>query len=169
MNEVLIRAGEEKDLPRLTEIYNYYVENTAISFDIGRHTIEDRKALWFSKYSDTGIYRLLVAEIDGVAVGYSTSGQFRERAAYVSSVETSIYLDPESRNQGIGSKLYNELFRILEQTEVHRAYGGVTLPNISSIALHRKFGFSEVGVYNEVGFKFGKYHSVCWLEKKLRS
>lgn len=167
MSNVNIRPGLEEDVPRLTEIYNYYVEKTAISFDIEKHSAAVRRTLWFSKYSSTGIYRLFVAELDGFVIGYSTSSQFRERAAYASSVETSIYLDNDYSGRGIGSKLYEALLLALKQTGVHRAYGGVTLPNASSVALHKKFGYREVGIYREVGYKFGKYHDVSWFEKEI--
>ncbi len=169
MSNLIIRTGRVEDVPRLTEIYNYYVERTATSFDIEIHRVNERKSSWFPKYTSTGIYRLFVAEVDDVVVGYSTSGQFRERAAYASSVETSIYLDNDYSGRGIGSKLYETLLSALERTRVHRAYGGVTLPNASSVALHKKFGFREVGVYREVGYKFGKYHDVCWFEKEIGS
>lgn len=167
MSNLIIRTGKVEDVPRLTEIYNYYVEKTATSFDIGKHNVNDRKVSWFPKYSPTGIYRLFVAELDQVVVGYSTSGQFRERAAYASSVETSIYLDKSYFRRGVGSKLYDTLLSSLDEAGVHRAYGGVTLPNAGSVALHKKFGFREVGVYREVGYKFGKYHDVCWFEKEI--
>jgi len=169
MSNLIIRAGRVEDVPRLTEIYNYYVESTATSFDIEKHDVSERISSWFPKYASTGNYRLFVAELDEVVVGYSTSGPFRERAAYASSVETSIYLDKDYSGRGIGSKLYETLLSSLKGTGVHRAYGGVTLPNASSVALHRKFGFREVGVYREVGHKFGKYHDVCWFEKEIGS
>lgn len=167
MSEPLIRTGEESDVPRLTEIYNYYIEKTAVSFDIDSHDPELRKTSWFINYAVTGKYRLFVAECEGQIVGYSTSSRFRERAAYATSVETSIYLDHRFFQRGIGTKLYRALFDALEKEAVHRAYGGVTLPNPSSVALHKKFGFREVGVYREVGYKFGKYYDVCWFEKAL--
>ncbi len=163
-----IRAGVIDDLPRLTNIYNYYVEHTPTSFDVEPHTPEDRESSWFSHYKDEGLHRLLVIERDGEVAGYATSSQFRTRAAYNLSVETSVYLDHSQQGQGLGTALYAALFEELAKTPAHRAYGGVTLPNAASIALHKKFGFREVGIFNEVGFKFGKYYDVCWLEKDLR-
>ncbi len=168
MSAYEIRAGRVDDLPRLTEIYNYYVEHTPTSFDIEPHTAEEREASWFSRYKPEGIHRLLVLETNDGVAGYATSSQFRTRAAYDLSVETSIYLDPEQHGQGLGTALYAALFDALASTPAHRAYGGVTLPNAASIALHKKFGFRVVGTFNEVGFKFGTYYDVCWLEKDLR-
>lgn len=168
MSEFEIRAGRIEDLPRLTEIYNYYVEHTPTSFDIEPHSAKARETSWFSHYKTEGLHRLLVLETDDDIAGYATSSQFRTRAAYNLSVETSIYLEPRQQGQGLGTALYTALFDTLASTPAHRAYGGVTLPNAASIALHKKFGFREVGIFNEVGFKFGKYYDVCWLEKDLR-
>ncbi len=167
MNSLEIRQGRIEDLPRLTDIYNYYILHTPISFDVTPHSVEERKSSWFSKYRGSGKYQLLVAERDSVVVGYATSSRFRERAAYGSSVETSIYIDKDFHGQGLGTALYEALFERLKSADIHRAYGGVTLPNAGSIALHRKLGFREIGIYNEVGFKFGKFYDVCWLEKAL--
>lgn len=169
MSNVAIRPGSVEDVPRLTEIYNYYVEETATSFDLEKHCAADRVTSWFSNYSSNGIYRIFVAELDGLVVGYCTSSQFRVKAAYATSVETSVYLDKEYFGRGIGSKLYNALFASLIGTSAHRAYGGVTLPNAGSVALHKNFGFREVGIYREVGFKLGRFHDVCWFEKEIGS
>ena len=167
MSELLIRPGAESDLPALTDIYNHYIANTAITFDLEPYTVERRKALWFDHYHATGPHRLLVAEADGAIVGYATSSSFRPKAAYLTSVEASVYTHPEFRGKGLGTALYAALFDALKTEDVHRAYAGVTLPNDASIALHTKFGFQSVGVFREVGRKFGVYHDVAWLEKAL--
>jgi phosphinothricin acetyltransferase len=85
----------------------------------------------------------------------------------MTSVETSIYLAPEATGRGMGTDLYAALFAALAEEDLHRAYAGVTLPNTASVALHRKFGFRSIGVYREVGRKFGKYWDVEWFEKPL--
>jgi phosphinothricin acetyltransferase len=111
----------------------------------------------------------LVAQLaeGGPVVGYATSSPYRPKAAYSTSVETSIYLAPDAGGRGIGSLLYTALFHALAGEDVHRAYAGVTLPNEASIRIHERFGFRKVGVYQEVGRKFGAYHDVVWLEKQL--
>src|SRR5262245_19728958 len=161
-----IRSAGESDLKQLTEIYNYYVINTPITFDLEPFSVEERRE-WFLYYSTSGPHRLLVAETDGVVVGYVTSSRLRPKAAYATSIETSIYLTPEAVGRGIGTDLYSALFDALAEADLHRAYAGITLPNSASIALHRKFGFRSLGVYREVGRKFGKYWDVEWFEKPL--
>jgi phosphinothricin acetyltransferase len=161
-----IRFARESDLERLTEIYNHYVINTPITFDLEPFSVAER-CEWFRHYSASGPHRLLIAETDGLVVGCVTSSPFRPKAAYETSVETSIYLAPEATGRGMGTDLYVALFAALAEEDLHRAYAGVTLPNTASVALHRKVGFRSIGVYREVGRKFGKYWDVEWFEKPL--
>src|SRR4029450_9625785 len=154
MTIATIRFARASDLERLTEIYNYYVMNTPITFDLEPFSVAERGE-WFRHYSASGPHRLLIAETDGLVVGYVTSSRFRPKAAYETSVETTIYLAPEATGRGVGSALYAALFAALAEEDLHRAYAGVTLPNTASIALHRKVGFRSIGIYHQVGRKFG--------------
>jgi len=163
----IIRDVCAADVSVLTELYNQYILNTTITFDLMPYTVQQRTESWFNHYACSGRYRLLVAENNGELVGYASSSQLRQKAAYNTSVETSIYLFPEVCNQGIGSQLYSTLFEVLSTEDVHRAYAGITLPNEPSIALHQKFGFEQVGLFREVGRKFDRYWDVAWLEKPL--
>lgn len=163
-----IRPVEERDLGPLTRIYNYYVEETAITFDVEPYSVEGRRA-WLESFDAQGPHRCLVAEASGNAVGWASTGRFRTKAAYESSVETSIYLDPKATGAGLGTRLYAALFEALEGTGVHLALGGVTLPNPASVALHERFGFESVGVFREVGWKLGRYWDVQWFQRKLSS
>lgn len=163
----IIRLPQPSDLATLTDLYNHYILNTTITFDIEPYTLEQRRQQWWCHYAPQGRHRLLVAEKDQLVVGYATSSQFRNKAAYDTSVETSIYLTPETRGQGIGTQLYQALFQSLAEEDVHRAYAGITLPNPGSISLHQKFGFQSVGCYQEVGRKFDRYWAVEWFEKSL--
>ncbi|MEM6255706.1 MAG: N-acetyltransferase family protein [Cyanobacteria bacterium P01_D01_bin.156] len=163
----IIRPTQPRDLAALTCLYNHYIENTAITFDITPYTVEQRRDQWWCHYASQGRHQLWVAEQNQVVVGYATSSQFRSKAAYDTSVETSIYLVPEVQGQGLGTQLYKALFESLSDEDVHRAYAGITLPNTGSIALHQKFDFHSVGCYREVGRKFDKYWDVEWFEKSL--
>ncbi len=164
---MLIRDGCDEDLPRLLDIYNYYVDHTHITFDIERMSLEPGRA-WFGKFGPRGPHRLFVIEEGGEVMGYASSGTFRIRPAYDRSVETSIYLAHEASSKGLGSALYERLLTTLGNEEnVHRGYGGVAIPNEAYLALHQKFGFKRVGTFSEVGFKFGRYWDVAWFERAL--
>ena len=165
MSETLIRAAARGDLPRITAIYNYYVLNTPVTFDVEAYTVERREA-WFAQFGATGRYRLMVAEENGVVMGYAGTTRFRPKAAYETTVETTVYCAPEAVEKGIGRRLYAELFAMLRGEDIHRFVAGYVFPNAASEALHRRFGFKVVGVFSENGRKFGKYWDVCWVERK---
>jgi len=164
MSEMLIRTAERGDLARITDIYNYYVLHTPATFDVEAYTVERRQA-WFAQFSVTGRHRLLVAEENGMVMGYAGTTQFRPKAAYETTVETTVYCAAEAAGQGIGKRLYAELFELLKGEDIHRFVAVYVLPNAATEALHRRFGFKVVGVFSENGRKFGKYWDVCWAER----
>ncbi len=166
MVEILIRPATRDDLPRLTEIYNHYVVHTPVTFDVEPYTVE-RREQWFQQFGEKGRYRLLVAENSGLLVGYAGTTRFRPKAAYETTVETTIYCAPEAVGKGIGRRLYEALFQALEGEDIHRFVAGYALPNPGSAALHAHFGFKVVGVFTENGRKFGKYWDVAWLERAV--
>jgi phosphinothricin acetyltransferase len=161
-----VRAGEESDLPALTALYNHYVENTHVTFDLEPYTVDERRE-WFGHYGRSGPHRLLVATAGGELLGYATSGRFRDKAAYLPSVETTVYCAPTATGRGVGTALYTALLAALAEEDVHRAFAGIALPNDASLALHRRLGFTEVGTFREVGRKFGRWWDVCWLERPV--
>lgn len=165
--EVSIRFALESDLPKLVRIYNHYIEHTAATFDTRPFAVEERR-VWFDAFASDGIHRLLVAEQDGTPLGYASSTKLIARAAYDTSVQTTVYLHPSATGSGIGTLLYTELItQLVNEPRLHRAYGGIALPNESSVSLHEKLGFTLVGTYREVGYKFDKYWDVAWYEKDL--
>jgi phosphinothricin acetyltransferase len=163
---VAVRHARDGDLPRLTEIYNYYVVHTPITFDLEPYTVEQRRP-WLRQFRADGPHRLLVAEEQGRVVGYAYSGQFRPRKAYDTTVEVTVYCAPEATGRGIGTLLYGALFDALRDEDLHLAVAGITLPNAASVALHERFAFALVGVNHEVGRKFGRYWDVAWYERPL--
>ena len=163
---MLIRPGIQSDVAPINEIYNHYVRETPITFDIDPITMAQRTE-WFSHYDVVGRHRLLVAVVDERVLGYATSSPWHARRAYETSVETSIYLAPDATGRGIGSALYSRLFEELDGEDVHRAYGGLTIPNPASIALHERFGFERVAYFTEQGRKFDRYWDVALYEKPL--
>lgn len=166
MNDFTIRIGEERDLPELTAIYNHYVRETPVTFDVDPFTPEDRRG-WFDHYAAHGPHRLLVALAGESVIGYTTSSQFRTKRAYDSSVETTIYLHPDHVGRGYGRALYEALFAALADENVHRCVSGIALPNPASVALHASCGFKSVGVFPQIGYKLGRYWDVEWFWREL--
>ncbi|MFG2354467.1 GNAT family N-acetyltransferase [Streptomyces sp. NPDC048521] len=166
--EVQVRPGVEGDLEPLTALYNHYVRETAITFDTAVFTAEERRP-WLLSHPEDGPHRLLVAADarSQEILGYATSSPYRPKPAYATSVETSVYVAPGAGRRGIGSLLYDALFKALADEDVHRAYAGIAQPNEASARLHARFGFRYVGTYREVGRKFGRYWDVAWYEKDL--
>jgi phosphinothricin acetyltransferase len=164
--DLLVRPAVLADVPAMAAIYNHYVETSHATFDIVAVSLENRRA-WFKGFGEQGPFRLVVAERDGTLLGYAGSGKFREKAAYATSVEMTVYVHPEALGLGVGARMYDRLFELLAGEPIHRAYAGITLPNPASLALHRRFGFRDLGVYDEVGYKLGQYWSVQWLEKRM--
>ena len=161
-----IRPATEADLPALVDIYNHYVLHTPITFDVDPYTVESRRP-WFDLFAPIGRYRLLVAEVAGRVVGYSSSRPLRDKAAYDTSVEVSVYLHHEHTGRGLGRRLYEALFQSLEGEDIHRLFAGITLPNPTSIALHERLGFVHTGVWRQVGRKAGQYWDVAWMERAI--
>lgn len=164
---MIVRPASMADLPRITEIHNYYVQNTHIVFDIQPFSPQQR-APWFKDHSDNRRHRILVAENnEGTVVGYTASGSFRTKEAYETTVEVSIACDAGWVKQGVGAQLYQSLFSLLEREDIHRIVAGIAQPNPASNALHERFGFQKVGTFTQVGRKFGKFWDVLWMEKSI--
>ncbi len=166
MSGLVMRAARLDDLARLTEIYNHYVVHSPATFDLEPKTLDQRRE-WFSQFAEAGRHRLLVAEEDGVILGYAGTMRWRPKPAYDTTVETSIYCAPESVGRGVGGNLYAALFDAIAGENIHRIVAGYVPPNPASAALHERFGFRPVGTFSEVGYKFGRYRDVCWMEKRL--
>jgi len=165
----VIRPATAGDLEAINDIYNHYVVESHVTFDDEPMPMEVRRE-WFTHYAETGRHRILVAVGDGGGViGYASSSRFRPKPGYLTSVETSVYLQPDAVGLGTGTRLYETLFRALEEEDVHRAYAGIALPNPESIGLHEKFGFKRAAHFTEQGRKFGRYWDVDWFEKLLKA
>lgn len=109
----------------------------------------------------------LVATLDGAVAGYAYGSQHRTRAAYASSCDVAVYVDPACARQGIGRALYARLLPELKDKGFHAAFAGIALPNPGSIGLHEAMGFTALGVYREVGWKCGGWRDVGWWQRLL--
>lgn len=166
VHDVKIRRGESGDLAALTELYNHYIRETPVTFDLETFRPEARRA-WLAGFGAGGRHQLFVAFAPEGLLGYACSHAFRGKAAYDPSVEVTVYLAPDAVGRGLGTRLYARLFDALAGEDVHLALAGTTLPNQASVALHRRFGFEPVGVFREVGYKFGRYWDVQWWQKAM--
>ena len=166
MTDLLVRDAREADLPRINEIYNHYVLTSPATFDI-EPIIAQQRHEWFARFATSGRHRLFVAEERGSVLGYADSHQFRDKKAYDTTVETTVYCAPEATGRGIGRLLYAALFDALCDEDLQVAIAAITLPNAGSVALHERFGFTLAGVMHDVGRKFDRYWDVAWYEKRL--
>lgn len=161
---VRLRAATESDLPAIRDIYEPFVEQTAITFASDPPTLSDLE----TKLQKKTHHPWLVCELDGSVVGYAYAGPIRERDAYRWSVETSIYVDPDFQRCGVARALYTALLEILAQQGYATAYAVVTTPNPPSIAFHESFGFERAGRFDRMGYKHGSWHDVEWWVRELR-
>ena len=161
---MLIRKAEQKDLRELLEIYNYEVVNGVSTLDLNPRTLEDWQT-WFD-HRNVENHPLYVAEEEGRVAGYSSLSSYREKEAYKSTVELSIYISPDFRKRGFATAL---MAFILEEAKAdertHAVVSVITSGNEASCKLHEKFGFAFCGTVPEVGMKFGKYQDIVtyWL------
>ena len=109
----------------------------------------------------------MVCERKSGVVGYAYAGVHRKRAAYQWTAEVSVYVRADARRSGVARTLYESLFSDLKSRGFCTLLAGVTLPNPGSVALHESFGFSPVGVYSAVGYKFGAWHDVGWWQLRI--
>ncbi len=160
-----IRAARpDQDAARCAAIYRPFVTDGWTSFEIEPPDAAEM-ARRIASYSASHAW--LVAERDGLVLGYAYGSQHRTRAAYATSCDVAIYVDPAFARQGIGRALYGRLFPALAARDFHAAFAGITLPNPGSIALHEAMGFAPVGIYREVGWKCGGWRDVGWWQRLL--
>ncbi|MBC8081377.1 MAG: N-acetyltransferase [Gorillibacterium sp.] len=158
---LIIREAREADVPAILRIYNYSVECSTATFDLEPQTLEYRME-WFSHYGER--YPLIVAEWEGVTVGYSSLSQFRTKPAYDPTVELSVYIDEAYQGRGIGNRLVEEILLRGKALGFHSVISGITAGNEISVKMHEKFGFHLIGCFKEVGMKFGKWHDVLFYQ-----
>jgi L-amino acid N-acyltransferase len=162
---ITIRAACEADLPAILEIYNHVILNTTAVYQYGPQTLEMRKVWYDAKVKDG--YPLFVAEEEGRVVGLSTYGPFRAWAAYKYTVENSVYVAEGHRGKGIARLLMQPLIEAALRQSYHAIVASIDATNDASIRLHRSFGFEEVAHFRQVGYKFGRWLDLKFLELLL--
>lgn len=165
MPAISIRPVTLEDAGAICAIYNPYVAATTISFEEEPVACDDMAR----RIADVQALDLpwLVAECEGILLGYAYATKWRARPAYRTSVESSVYLASEAAGRGTGTALYRALFDALRLLEVHMVIGGIAQPNAASVALHEKLGFRKVAHFSEVGRKFGRWVDVGYWELRL--
>jgi phosphinothricin acetyltransferase len=160
-----IRPAVEGDLAAIEEIYDHYVRTSHATFDTEPVGAAQRRE-WFAEHAG-GRHRIVVAVGADRVIGFASSGRYRARPGYDTTVETSVYVHPGFVGRGVGDALYRTLFDALEGEDVHRALAGIALPNAASVALHERFGFRRVAHFSEQGRKFGRFWDVDWYERPI--
>lgn len=160
---MIIRWAERSDLPRMTEIFNYEVENTTASFCITPQTPKEREG-WFVAHNQEN-RPMIVAEEDGEVVGYACLSNYRAYEAYHATVELSVYVDHRYRRRKIGECLMRRVMELAENDgSIHVIISVITGDNLPSIRIHEKLGFVYGGISHAVGYKFGAYRDVVYYE-----
>jgi phosphinothricin acetyltransferase len=164
--DIVVRPARDGDLGGIDEIYNRAILTSPATFDLEPKTPQWRAA-WFAEHAGDGPHRVIVAVEGDRVVGFASSGPYRAKRGYETSIETSIYVRDGRLGAGIGTALYAALFEALRGRDLHRALAGIVPPNEASVALHERFGFRKVAHFTEQGRKFGRYWDVVWYEKPL--
>lgn len=159
-----IRPARREDAAAIAAIYAPYVRETAVSFET---TPPDTEEMSRRIEACMAMYPWLVAVDDERISGYVYAGRYSGRAAYDWSAETTVYLHPDYHRKRIARRLYETLFGLLKRQGVHGLFAMITLPNEASVGLHRSLGMREIGVYREVGFKFGAWRDVLSMGMTL--
>lgn len=159
-----IRLASRLDSEAIAAIYRPSVTDTVVSFEY-----EPPDAAEMSARIEKTMQRMpwIVCETADGVIGYAYAAPHSERAAYQWSASVSVYIRTDKQHMGVGRALYTSLFAILVQQGIRNLYAGLTLPNPGSRGLHLALGFTSVGVYRNVGYKFGAWHDVEWLERQL--
>ena len=169
MENVTIRTANVDDANDLLEIYRYYVEKTAVTFEYDVPTLEE-----FQKRISHTLekYPYLVAESQEEILGYAYAGRYHPRAAFSWSAEMAIYLKKDIRQKGIGRKLYTRLEEILKEQGVVKTIAHITMPideysDFNSRQFHEKMGYRITGKFENIGYKFGRWYSTIWMDKMI--
>jgi phosphinothricin acetyltransferase len=161
-NTVSIRDAAEDDLEAILDIYNNVILNTTAVYSEQPHTLQMRKD-WYNDRINNN-FPVYVAEANGKIAGFSSFGHFRAWPCYRYTVEVSVYVEESQRGKGISKMLLRSLIDRAKETNHHALIAGISADNEISINLHRSLGFTEVANFKEVGYKFGRWLDLKFLE-----
>ena len=159
-----IRVARPEDAEAIRSIYNAEVTGSMVTFDLVERSPEEQRA-WMSEHS--GVYALLVAEIEGDVVGFASLSPYRTRPGYSTTAEDSIYVAPSHRGEGVGKELLSALVDQARLHGFHSLIARIVGDHAASIAVHRACGFEVIGIEREIGRKFGRWLDVCLMQVLL--
>ncbi|OMP32821.1 arsinothricin resistance N-acetyltransferase ArsN1 family B [Mangrovimonas sp. DI 80] len=157
----MVRNVEMSDAEEISNIYNYYIKNTVITFEETPITKEEMAE---RIKTNSAQYPWIVYEENNEILGYAYAMAWKSRSAYRYTVESTVYLRYDQHGKGLGTQLYKSLINQLKKQKFHAVIGGIALPNDLSIALHEKLGFEKIAQFKEVGYKFEKWIDVGYWE-----
>ncbi|MDY3832203.1 MAG: N-acetyltransferase family protein [Candidatus Ventricola sp.] len=157
-------ADPARDAAGILAVYAPYIRETAVTFETEVPAPDAFTARVAGICAD---FPYLVLEADGELAGYAYAHRQAERAAYAWNAELSIYLAGKWRGKGLGAPLYRLLERLLAMQGYVNLYGVITASNRGSIAMHEKLGYRQIGLHEKTGWKFGQWHDVAWLYKRV--
>ena len=153
------------DAASVLNIYSPYISDTSITFETEIPSVDDfRRRI----ASVTAAYPWFVAECDGVVAGYAYASRHKERAAYRWCVDFAVYVSPSFHGNGLGSRLYGELVRVVRALGYYNAFGVISLPNEASVRLHELYGFVKTAHISSAGYKHGAWHDIGYWQLRLR-
>ncbi len=162
--DAIIRDATSADLAPINEIYNESVLNSTATFH-ERPVSEAERLAWWNELS--GRFPVLVAESQGRVVGWANLGPHKGRCAYRHTVESSVYLAPEARGAGLGRRIMTELLARVGPGQYHTVLAVISAETPASLRMHERLGFVEVGRLREVGWKFGRWIDVVFMQRML--
>jgi len=159
-----VRLATSDDVEATRAIYNIEVTESTVTFDLVPRSTEEQRS-WLTARS--GAHAVLVAEDEGEVVGFASLSPFRDRPAYSTTVENSVYVRRDPRGKGVGKLLLDELITVATSPGFHAVIARIVGDHEASIALHRSLGFEVVGTEREVGRKFGRWLDVLEMQRLL--
>lgn len=159
-----VRLARPDDAPAIRSIYNVEVQESTVTFDLVPRSLEDQQ-VWLAAHAGA---HPAIAAVDGdEVVGFGSLSPYRDRPAYSTTVEDSVYVHRDRRGDGVGRLLLDELVALATTHGFHSVIGRIVGGHEASIALHRACGFEQAGVEREVGRKFGRWLDVVLMQKLL--
>lgn len=159
-----LRLATPDDAEAIRAIYNLEVTTSTVTFDLVPRTLDDQLA-W--QASRSGAYAVVVADVDGVVAGFGSLSRWRDRPAYATTVEDSIYVHRDHHGRGVGKALLARLLEVATAHGFHACMARIVGGHEASIGLHQACGFEVVGVEKEVGRKFNRWLDVVLMERML--